>query len=79
MRRFPVQNPEWTDFNQSDPGIGLVQLFAFLVETLVWLTDERQRQRRRRRARRLAVVVVGAAGVGFVVWRMTKDSAPEPT
>ena len=26
--------PEWTDFNDSDPGITLLQLFAFLTENL---------------------------------------------
>jgi len=79
LRRIPVHNPAWTDFNQSDPGITLVQLFAFLVESLLWLTDERERQRRRRRAGRLAFLVAGAAGVGLAVRRRSKDScAPMP-
>ena len=26
--RIPRYTPEWTDFNDSDPGITLVQLFA---------------------------------------------------
>ncbi len=26
--------PDWTDFHGSDPGITLIQLFAFLVEDL---------------------------------------------
>ena len=28
IRRIPSYTSEWTDFNQSDPGIALVQLFA---------------------------------------------------
>src|SRR5688572_4905965 len=32
VRRIPVYSPEWTDFNESDPGITLIQLFAFLAE-----------------------------------------------
>jgi len=28
--------PEWTDHNQSDPGVTLVQLCAFLGETLLY-------------------------------------------
>ncbi|MEJ7812805.1 MAG: hypothetical protein WKG32_20490, partial [Gemmatimonadaceae bacterium] len=32
VRRIPVYAPEWTDFNDSDPGITLVQLFAYLAE-----------------------------------------------
>jgi len=66
LRRIPVDAPEWTDFNESDPGVTLVELFAFLTENLLWQIDERQR--RRGRHRRLALLVVGAAGVGVVLW-----------
>jgi hypothetical protein len=30
--RIPVYSPEWTDYNDSDPGITLIQLFAYLTE-----------------------------------------------
>ena len=33
--RIPVYNPEWTNFNDSDPGITVVQLFAWLSEMLL--------------------------------------------
>ncbi|MEY2400853.1 MAG: hypothetical protein QOJ08_964 [Ilumatobacteraceae bacterium] len=29
--------PEWTDFTPSDPGITVVQLFAYLCEALLGL------------------------------------------
>jgi hypothetical protein len=32
LRRIPVYSPEWTDYNDSDPGITLIQLFAYLAE-----------------------------------------------
>src|SRR5678815_264158 len=32
--RIPVYNHEWTDFNESDPAITLLQLFAYLGEGL---------------------------------------------
>src|SRR5262245_42066043 len=32
IRRIPVYAPEWTDYNDSDPGIALIQLFAYLAE-----------------------------------------------
>lgn len=28
--------PEWTDFNESDPGMTLVELFAWLTETMLY-------------------------------------------
>jgi predicted phage baseplate assembly protein len=33
--RIPVYNPAWTNFNDSDPGITLLQLFAWLSEMLL--------------------------------------------
>lgn len=36
VRRIPVYNPEWTDHNASDPGITLIELFAFLGENLLF-------------------------------------------
>jgi hypothetical protein len=36
VRRIPVYNPQWTDHNPSDPGITLLELFAFLGENLLF-------------------------------------------
>jgi hypothetical protein len=36
IRRIPVYAPEWTDHNPSDPGVTLVELFAFLGENLLF-------------------------------------------
>jgi hypothetical protein len=34
VSRIPVFNPEWTDYNRSDPAITLLELFAYLGEGL---------------------------------------------
>ena len=34
--RIPRYTPEWTDFNDSDPGMTLVQLFAWMAEMLIY-------------------------------------------
>jgi predicted phage baseplate assembly protein len=36
VKRIPVYAPEWTDHNESDPGIALLELFAFLGESLLF-------------------------------------------
>jgi hypothetical protein len=36
VRRIPVYAPEWTDNNASDPGITLIELFAYLGENLLY-------------------------------------------
>ena len=45
--RIPVHNPEWTNYNDADPGITLLQLFAFMTDSLVYranLVPERNRR-----------------------------------
>jgi predicted phage baseplate assembly protein len=36
VKRIPVFTPEWTDHNESDPGIALLELFAYLGESLLY-------------------------------------------
>ena len=36
LRRIPVHNPLWTNFNASDPGVTLVEVFAFMTESLLY-------------------------------------------
>ncbi|MEP6903118.1 MAG: baseplate J/gp47 family protein [Actinomycetota bacterium] len=46
LSRIPVHNPEWTNFNRSDPGVTLVEVFAFMTESLLYranLIPERNR------------------------------------
>ena len=46
MTRISVHNPEWTNYNDSDPGITLLQLFSFMTENLLYranLIPERNR------------------------------------
>jgi uncharacterized phage protein gp47/JayE len=33
---IPRYTPEWTDFNESDPGITLVELFGWMTEMLIY-------------------------------------------
>ncbi|GAA1996293.1 putative baseplate assembly protein [Microbacterium pumilum] len=36
VRRIPAYSPEWTNHNESDPGIALLELFAHLGESLLY-------------------------------------------
>lgn len=40
LARIPVHTPEWTNFNHSDPGVTLVELFAFLTENLLYRANQ---------------------------------------
>ena len=37
--RVPVHTPEWTNLNESDPGVTLLELFAFLTENLLYRSN----------------------------------------
>jgi hypothetical protein len=41
LARIPVNAPEWTEHDVSDPGVTLLELFAFLAEDLASLEDRR--------------------------------------
>src|ERR1700720_4612348 len=36
VKRITVFAPEWTDHNESDPGIALLELFAYLGESVLY-------------------------------------------
>ena len=40
LARIPVHNPEWTNFNRSDPGVTLIELFAFMTENLLYRANQ---------------------------------------
>src|SRR5438105_14086142 len=39
LARIPVHNPEWTNFNDSDPGVTLVQLFACPADSFLYRSN----------------------------------------
>lgn len=39
-KRIPLYCPEWTDHNVSDPGITLIELFAWMTELLIYRLNQ---------------------------------------
>src|SRR5215831_15954081 len=48
LARIPVYTPEWTNFNKSDPGVTLVEIFAFLTENLLYRCNQIPERNRRK-------------------------------
>ena len=48
LARIPVHTPEWTNFNESDPGVTLLELFAFLTENLLYRSNQIPERNRRK-------------------------------
>jgi hypothetical protein len=38
--RIPLYCPEWTDHNVSDPGVTLIELFAYMAEQLIYRMNQ---------------------------------------
>lgn len=47
LARISIHNPEWTNYNESDPGITLIELFAFLTENLLYRANQIPERNRR--------------------------------
>src|SRR5258706_88336 len=55
LARIPVHTPEWTNFNKSDPGVTLIEIFAFLTETLLYRSNQIPERNRRKFLKLLGV------------------------
>jgi Baseplate J-like protein len=67
LARVPVYTPEWTNFNKSDPGVTLVEIFAFLTETLLYRSNQIPERNRRKFLKLLGVPLqAGSAAQGIV-------------
>jgi hypothetical protein len=61
LARIPLHNPEWTNFNSSDPGVTLLELFAFLTESLLYRSNQIPERNRRKFLTLLGVPLQPAA------------------
>ena len=78
LARIPVHNPEWTNFNKSDPGVTLVELFAFLTENLLYRANQIPERNRRKFLQLLGVPLQpSSSAVGLVSF--TNDRGPLDT
>ncbi|MCA9969176.1 MAG: putative baseplate assembly protein [Anaerolineales bacterium] len=71
QRRIPAYTPEWTNFNvESDPGITLVQLFAFLTDSLLYRANRIPERNRGKFLQLLGIPLQpAAAAAGFITIR----------
>src|ERR1043165_9090156 len=78
LARIPVHNPEWTNFNKSDPGVTLVELFAFLTESLLYRANQIPERNRRKFLKLLGIPLLPAsAAQGLVAF--SNDRGPLET
>lgn len=78
LARIPVHTPEWTNFNRSDPGVTLVELFAFLTETLLYRSNQIP-ERNRKKFLQLLRVPLNAAEPARGIVSFANASGPRET
>src|SRR2546430_10577712 len=78
LARIPTHTPEWTNFNASDPGVTLIQLFAFLTESLLYRANQIPERNRLAFLSLLGVPLQPASSARGIV-ALSNDSGPQQT
>ena len=74
---MPVHTPEWTNLNENDPGITLLELFAFLTDNLLYRSNRIPEANRLKFLSLLGIGLQPASpGVGLVT--VSNDRGPLP-
>lgn len=80
LARVPVRTPEWTQLGEGDPGVTLVELFAFLTESLLYRVNRVPEVSRIKFLRLLGVPLAAATPArGLVAFRSQRPDAPSET
>jgi Baseplate J-like protein len=78
LSRIPVYTPEWTNYNKSDPGVTLIEVFAFLTEAMLYRCNQVPERNRKKFLRLLNVPLQPAtAAQGLVT--ISNDKGPLQT
>jgi hypothetical protein len=67
LSRVPVYTPEWTNFNKSDPGVTLVEIFAFMTENLLYRVNQIPDRNRKKFLKLLNIPLQPATGAQGLV------------
>lgn len=76
LARVRIHNPEWTNFNRSDPGVTLIELFAFLTESLLYRANQIPERNRLAFLSLLGVPLQPASSARAIV-TLSNDSGPQ--
>ncbi len=68
--------PEWTNFNRSDPGVTLVEVFAFLAENLLYRANQIPERNRRKFLQLLRIPLQSATAAQSLITVANPTAAP---
>ncbi len=78
IARIPVHTPEWTSFNHSDPGVTLIELFAFMTESLLYRANQIPERNRLRFLQLLRIPLQTATPAQGLVTISNQAPTPNP-
>ncbi len=78
LARIPVYTPEWTNFNKSDPGVTLIEIFAFMTENLLYRCNQIPERNRKKFLTLLNIPLQPATSAQGLI-TITNDKAPLQT
>jgi hypothetical protein len=78
LARIPVYTPEWTNFNKSDPGVTLIEVFAFMTESLLYRVNQIPERNRKKFLKLLNVPLHPATSAQGLV-TISNDKGPLQT
>ncbi|HEX7838555.1 MAG TPA: putative baseplate assembly protein [Kofleriaceae bacterium] len=67
LARIPIHNPEWTNFNKSDPGVTILEVAAFLLENDIYVANQIPERNRRKFLQLLGVPLQPASSATGLV------------
>jgi hypothetical protein len=79
LARIPVHNPEWTNFNKSDPGVTIIELWAFLTESLLYRVNQIPDRNRRKFLSLLGIPLQSATPSRGIITITNKSAGPQTT
>ena len=77
LARIPIHNPEWKNFNKSDPGVTLIELFAFLTENLLYRSNQIPERNRRKFLTLLGIPLQSATSAQGIVTIANERGLPQ--
>lgn len=78
ISRIPVHTPEWTNFNRSDPGITLIEVFAFLTESILYRANQIPERNRKKFLQLLRIPLNSATEARGLVTIANDSAKREP-
>ncbi len=78
LARIPVYTPEWTNFNKSDPGVTVIEIFAFLTENLLYRSNQIPERNRKKFLQLLGIGLQPASSARGLV-AISNDRGPLET